>query len=215
MAEFLNGWGRGTWGQIGFGEGSVPLNITAPSAGTTGTPVAAVNAQAIVSVGGVTASLGSISVVIQADANVTPASQLAAANLGTAATTSVNNISVSGLSSTSALGTSSLITNNNIPANTDFDSPMVGELGTATTVSNNNLSVSGFSGTSALGTSLTRTVNNVFVDGFASTSSLGTVTTVCKANIFPELGQAEGFVGSTRVWSLIDDTQTPNWEEVA
>lgn len=213
MAEFLNGWGRGTWGQIGFGEGSVPLNITAPSAGTTGTPVAAVNAQAIVSVGGVTASLGSISVVIQADANAQAASVLAAGNLGTATTTSVNNISVSGLASTSALGTATLSTNNNLSVG--LDTPLFVELGTVIPASNNNLSVSGFSGTSALGTSLTRTVNNVFVDGFASTSSLGTVTTVCKANIFPELGQAEGLVGSTRIWGLIDDSQTPNWEEVA
>ena len=212
MAEFLNGWGRGTWGQLGYGEGAVPFNITAPAAGTTGTPVATVNAQAIVSVDGVTASLGSISVVIQADANVTPATQLAAANLGTATTTSVNNISVSGLNSTSALGTATLLTNNNLSVSLDFAE---GLLGTATTVSNNNLSVSGFSGTSALGTSSIRTVNNVFVDGLAATSSLGTVTTVCKANISPELGQAEGLVGSTRIWSLIDDTQTPNWEEVA
>ena len=215
MAEFLNGWGRGTWGQLGFGEGSAPLEITAPAAGSTGSPVAAVNAQAIASVGGVTASLGSVSVFIQADANITPATQLAAANLGTATTTSVNNISISGLSSTSALGTSTLSTNNNIPTDTDFDSPMVGELGTVIPVSNNNLSVSGFSATSALGSSSVNTVNNVFVDGFAATSSLGTVTTICKANVSPELGQAEGFVGSTRVWSLIDDTQTPNWEEVA
>ena len=215
MAEFLNGWGRGTWGQLAYGEASAPLLITAPAAGSTGTPVAAVNAQAIVSVGGVTASLGAVSVNIQAKANVTPATQLAAGNLGTATTTSVNNISVSGLSGTSALGTSSLITNNNIPADTDFDSPMVGQLGTVIPVSNNNLSVSGFSATSALGTISTRTVNNVFVDGFAATSSLGTVTTVCKANVFPELGQAEGLVGSTFVWSLIDEAQTPNWEEVA
>ena len=53
MADFLNGWGRGTWGQLGFGEGSIPVEPTAPAAGTTGTPVAAVNAQAIASVGGV------------------------------------------------------------------------------------------------------------------------------------------------------------------
>ena len=78
MAEYLNGWGRGTFGQLGFGEGSIPVEPTAPGAGTTGTPpVAAVNAQAIASVGGVTATLGSLSVVIQAEANVTPTGVLA------------------------------------------------------------------------------------------------------------------------------------------
>ena len=75
MAQYLNGWGRGTFGQLGFGEGSIPVEPTAPAAGTTGTPVAAVNAQAIASVGGVTATLGSLSVVIQAEANVTPTGQ--------------------------------------------------------------------------------------------------------------------------------------------
>ena len=59
MTEYLNGWGRGTWGQLEYGEGSIPLSITAPAAGSVGTPVVAVNAQAIASVGGVTASLGS------------------------------------------------------------------------------------------------------------------------------------------------------------
>ena len=102
MAEFLNGWGRGTWGQLDYGQSAVPLEITAPAAGSVGTPVATVNAQAIVSVAGVTASLGSVTVTIQADANITPSTLLAAGNLGTATTTSVNNISVSGLSSTSA-----------------------------------------------------------------------------------------------------------------
>ena len=81
MAEFLNGWGRGTWGQLAYGQASIPLEITAPSAGTAGTPVAAVNAQAIVSVSGVTASLGSLSVVIQADANAPASSVLAAGGL--------------------------------------------------------------------------------------------------------------------------------------
>ena len=120
---------------------------------------------------------------------------------------------MSGLAGTSALGTATLSTNNNLSVG--FDEPIFGDVGAATTVSNNNLSVSGFGTTSALGTSTTRTVNNVFVTGFAGTSSLGTVTTVCKANISPELGQAEGLVGFTRIWSLIDDSQTPNWEEVA
>ena len=102
MSQYLNGWGRGTWGQLDYGQSAVPLEITAPAAGSEGTPVATVNAQAIVSVAGVTASLGSVTVTIQADANVTPSTLLAAGNLGTATTTSVNNISVSGLSNTSA-----------------------------------------------------------------------------------------------------------------
>lgn len=212
MAEFLNGWGRGTWGQLGFGEGSVPLEITAPAAGSAGTPVAAVNAQAIASIGGVTASLGSISVVIQANANVTPATQLAAANLGTATTTSVNNISVDGLASTSALGTTTLSTNNNLSI---FGQDGEARLGDTSLVTNNSLTVSGFGTTSALGTATTTTVNNVFITGLAGTSALGSVTTVCKANTDIIGLLATGSVNDVLVWGLVDDTQTPNWEEVA
>ena len=46
MAQVLNGWGRGTFGQLAFGEGDLPVNLTAPGAATV--------AQAIASVGGVT-----------------------------------------------------------------------------------------------------------------------------------------------------------------
>jgi hypothetical protein len=116
MTEFLNGWGRGTWGQLEYGEGSIPLSITAPAAGSVGTPVVAVNAQAIASVGGVTASLGAVSVTIQAEANVTPSGQLAAANLGTPTLQTVNNISVTGLSSTSAVGSVTTIAKANVDA---------------------------------------------------------------------------------------------------
>jgi len=212
MAEFLNGWGRGTWGQLGFGEGSAPLEITAPAAGSTGSPVAAVNAQAIASVGGVTASLGSVSVFIQADANITPATQLAAANLGTPTITSVNNISVDGFANTSALGTTTLSTNNNISVITDFSE---GLLGDTSLVTNNNLTVSGFGTTSALGAVTVVSINNVFITGLAGTSALGSVATVCKANINITGLSATGFVSDVLVWGLIDDAQTPNWEKVA
>ena len=90
MAEILNGWGRAGWGELAFGQGTVPVNITAPAAATAGAPTAGVNAQAIATVSGVTASVGSVVVEIQADANVTP----------------------SGQAGTSALANPSLVTNN-------------------------------------------------------------------------------------------------------
>jgi len=79
---FLNGWGRGTWGQLGWGEGSVPITLTGLAA-TSALGAPGVNGKAVASVGGITATLGSVAVTINADANATP----------------------SGLSSTSALGT--------------------------------------------------------------------------------------------------------------
>ena len=163
----INGWGRGTWGQLTFGE-PLPVTLTAPGAGTsalgtvavdaeanvtpaslvgtTGAPVAGVNAQAIASVPGVTASVGSLSVLVDGEANVTPTGQV---------------------------GTSAL--------------------GTATTVSNNNLSVTLNAATSTLG--------NVTVDAEADVSVIGV--------------SATGSVGHILVWSLIDDTQDPNWNAVS
>ena len=29
---FINGWGRGTWGQLEWGEGSIPVTLTGLSA---------------------------------------------------------------------------------------------------------------------------------------------------------------------------------------
>ena len=41
MAEILNGWGRAGWGELAFGQGTVPVNITAPAAAPAGPPKAA------------------------------------------------------------------------------------------------------------------------------------------------------------------------------
>ena len=163
----ITGWGRGTWGQLTFGE-ALPVTLTAPGAGTsalgtvaidaeanvvpaslvgtTGAPVAGANGKAIVAVPGIVGSVGTLSVEVDGEANVTPTGQA---------------------------GTSAL--------------------GTATTVSNNNLSV---------------TLN-------AATGSVGAITLDAEANVFPIGQSATGSVGSVLIWSLIDDTQTPNWEEVA
>ena len=57
----INGWGRGTWGQLTWGE-PLPLTLTAPGAGTS--------------------ALGTVSV--DAEANVTPASQVGTTGAPTA-----------------------------------------------------------------------------------------------------------------------------------
>jgi len=121
----INGWGRGTWGQLTFGE-ALPVTLTAPGAGTsalgtvavvakanvvpaslvgtTGAPQAGVNAQAIASVPGVVATLGSVSVAVDGEANVTPAGQAGTSALGTATTVSNNNLSVTLNAATGSVG---------------------------------------------------------------------------------------------------------------
>jgi len=51
---FINGWGRGTWGQLEWGQGSVPVEITGVSA-TAILTSPGVNAQAVAAVAGITA----------------------------------------------------------------------------------------------------------------------------------------------------------------
>jgi len=104
MAQLLSGWGRAGFGELAFGEGTIPVTLTAPAAATTGAPVAGVNAQAIASVPGVTASVGSLSVLVDGEANVTPTGQVGTSALGTISLVTNNNLSVTLNAATSGLG---------------------------------------------------------------------------------------------------------------
>ncbi len=78
----LTGWGRGAWGDAGWGT-PLPVEVT--------------------TVGAITASVGSVSVVAKAD--VTPASQNITAAVGTPSILAAAIIQTTGVGSTTALGT--------------------------------------------------------------------------------------------------------------
>ena len=123
----INGWGRGTWGELTFGE-PLPVTLTAPGAGTsalgtvavdaeanvtptgqvgtTGAPQAGVNAQAIASVPGVVGTVGSLSVAVDGEAIVTltGSGTVGTSALGTATTVSNNNLSVTLNAATGSAG---------------------------------------------------------------------------------------------------------------
>jgi len=126
MAQLLSGWGRAGFGELAFGEGTIPVTLTAPGAGTTGAPVAGVNAQAIASVPGLAGSVGSLAVLVDGEANVV----------------------LTGQSSTSALGTASLITNNNLSVTLNAS---VSALGSVSTDCKSNVTLVGQELTSSLG----------------------------------------------------------------
>tara|TARA_R110000744_G_scaffold26770_1_gene65648 strand:- start:610 stop:1086 length:477 start_codon:yes stop_codon:yes gene_type:complete len=104
MAQVLNGWGRGTFGQLAFGEGDLPVNLTAPGAATVGAPVAGVNAQAIAVLPSVNATLGGVAVLVDGEANVVPTGQAATSALGSISLVTNNNLSVSGFSAPAQTG---------------------------------------------------------------------------------------------------------------
>jgi hypothetical protein len=63
----------------------------------------------------------------------------------------------------------------------------------------------------AVGTVVVTPSIEVLVTGVAGTVSVGSVTTIASANISVTGVQGTGQVGSVLVWSLIDDSQNPNW----
>tara|TARA_R100001377_G_scaffold79015_1_gene57012 strand:+ start:1537 stop:2025 length:489 start_codon:yes stop_codon:yes gene_type:complete len=103
----LNGWGRATgWGSLAFGEGTVPVSPSAPAAANaTGAPTAGVNAQAIAVCPSALGTLGSVSVLVDGEANVFPSGVAVTSALGSISLVTNNNLSVSGYAITSTLGT--------------------------------------------------------------------------------------------------------------
>ena len=69
--------------------------------------------------------------------------------------------------------------------------------------------------TSALGSIVVHENEIVNVSGLSSTSGLGSVSTIAKANVSISGQQATGGLASLLIWSLVDTSQTPNYNEVS
>ena len=174
----ITGWGRGTWGQLTWGE-PLPVTLTAPGAGTS--------------------ALGTVAV--DAEANVTPASQVGTTGAPTAGVNaqaiavlptllgSVGSVSVSvdgeaNVTPTGQAGTSAL--------------------GTATTISNNNLSVSLDQAVAYIGNPV------IIAKATATITGLLATTNTPFVNVWGLVDDSQ-----TPSWTGVSDSQTPNWEEVA
>jgi len=120
---FINGWGRGTWGQLGWGEGAIPIDITGVEA-TASVSGVGVNGAAVATVAGVTASLGTVSVTINADANATPAGLAVSATLPPSANEWTANNGAAISTAQSKFGGASLLldgVNDNVISNNTYD----------------------------------------------------------------------------------------------
>ncbi len=144
-------------------------------------------------------------------ANVTPTGVSATGAVGTASVDGEANVSVTGQASTSAVGGVGVNGKAVVALPT-----LVSSLGsvTVTVDAEANVTPTGQSGTSALGTPTLVLVNNIPVSGFSTTSDVGSVSVVAKANAQPTGVSATGEVGIILVWSLIDESQTPNYTNV-
>jgi hypothetical protein len=78
-----------------------------------------------------------------------------------------------------------------------------------------NVVISGLAGTSALGSTSVHHNAQFHITGVSATLFTGALTTIAKANVSLTGVEASGSVNDVLIWSRIDDTQTPNWVEVA
>ena len=211
---FLNGWGRGTWGQLGWGEGSIPVTLTGLAA-TSALGAPGVNGKAVASVASLNATLGAVSVTINADANATPAGLASTSALGTlTSVTGKANIIPASQVGTSALGT----VTPEAQAIVSIPNSLVATLGNVSVLVDAEATIiisTGVAGTSALGTATTITTNVFSVAGVQGITSLGTATVDAEARVTITGVSATGELSNLNVWGLIDESQTPNWTDVA
>jgi len=211
---FINGWGRGTWGQLGWGEGAIPIDITGVEA-TASVSGVGVNGAAVATVAGVTASLGTVSVTINADANVDTTGLGLTSALGTlTSVTGKANITPTGQEGTSALGT----VTTGAEANVTISDTLVATLGNVSVLVDAEATViitTGVAATGAVGTTTTQTDNRFTAPTLFATTFVGSVTIDAEANISLIGVSATGELSNVNVWGLIDEDQTPNWQEVA
>ncbi len=167
-----------------------------------------VNGGVIAIIPGLSSSLGSVSVTIDAEANVSiPLADEGEAELGTPVITADSVNAVTGQAGTSALGTVVIpVTIGGLSATS--------ALGTAVAKADANVSVSGFGMTTGFGTITQRTSNTIVPTGYAMTGSVGTLTFVGLANVAIDSVSATVQIGEVRVYDQIDDSQTPNYSNV-
>ena len=213
---FLNGWGRGTWGQLGWGEGSIPVTLTGLSA-TSALTAPGVNGQAVAAVAGITATLGAVSVTINADANATPSGLASTSALGTiASVTGKANITPASQVGTSALGT----VTPEAQAVVSISNSLVSTLGNVSVLVDAEATIiisTGLAGTSAVGTLTTVTENvfNVQLNEMVSNDPFVNPTVNAAATTTLTGLSATGELGHVFKWEDIDESQTPNWTDVA
>ena len=148
MAQ-LTGWGRGTWGQLTFGE-PLPVSITGVTSGTT--------------------AVGSL--VATGDANVAEIGIAATGALGTATATGVALVGVTGNAGTGAIGQESATGAADVAVTNVIGTTAVNSVGLIT---NNILPITLGAITSGLGSVVTTGIANIYPTSVNATGNLGSI----------------------------------------
>jgi len=110
----INGWGRGTWGQLGFGSDPIPVTVTGNVGTTALDDGTAVQAAAVVGVTATTSTSGLGDESVSAAANVSVTGNAGTSALGNESLITNNFLDMTGLAGTSALGTETVTADANI-----------------------------------------------------------------------------------------------------
>jgi hypothetical protein len=163
-----------------------------------------------------TSALGTV--VTDAEANVTPSGQEATGAVGSVNFDAEANVTLTGLTGT--LGAVSVTTD--AEANVTITDTLVATLGNVSVDIDAEATViitTGVAGTSALGTVTQRSNNTIPIVGSRqppqANSFVGAPTVIAKADVTLTGLSVTGELSNLNVWGLIDEDQTPNWQEVA
>ena len=214
---YFQGWGRGGWGELGFGEGSLGVQAT----GAVGTVEVGIGVS--VNATGVQGTTVLGNTAVEADGAIEALGNAATGEIGTVVVNADANFSVTGVEGTSELGDAGVQQGTSAsPVGVQGTTA----LGTVSVTADSIVTETGLQATSALGSVTVELVLNVDVTGVEGTIGLGETTETADANVYAIGIQATGQVGTVLVWGEIvpnqnagwvdvDDSQTPNWTEIA
>ncbi len=143
-------------------------------------------------------------------------------------------VEVTGVPAASAVGSATIIEGTGVTFSVTGVSA-ASAIGTATATGASNVSVTGVSAASAVGTATPLIITLVGVTGVSAASAIGSPTLIANSILSPSGVSAASAIGSVQInfsfsvegvsaaglantvliWDQIDDSQTPNWTQIA
>ena len=197
----------------------IDVSVTGQSA-TSSMAGVGVNGSVVAILSNLTATVGSVSVNIDAEANVSiPLADEGESALGTPAITAdaiVNDYGnnpdepLSALTGSIGTPTTKALANVNVTGLS-----AISNLSLPTQKADANINVTGLAGTTTLGTAIQKTVNKVIVTGISATGSVTSPNISGKAN-FSIIGvSSSGLTNVVLIWGEVDESQNANYNEIS
>lgn len=176
-----------------------------------------VNGGVIAILPNLSATVGTVNVTIDAEANVSiPLADEGEGAVGSLSFVALCNFLVSQDtedvgSLTTNVGTPTTIANS-LTSVTGYET--TSSLGTAITTANSDVPVTGLAATSGFTVATQRTSNTIVPTGYGMTGSVGEIIIDAKATVIPDSILGTSAISHVNVWSLVDDSQTAGYSNV-